>query len=39
MRILSAKCEEENVRKALELGADGFVAKPFAAGSVIERMC
>ena len=37
--MLSAKCEEENVRKALELGADGFVAKPFAVNSILERMC
>lgn len=37
--MLSAKCTEENVRKTLDLGADGFVAKPFAAGSIIERMC
>ena len=37
--MLSAKCTVDNVRKTLELGADGFVAKPFAAGSVVERMC
>ena len=37
--MLSAKCTEDNVRRTLELGADGFVAKPFAAGSIIERMC
>lgn len=37
--MLSAKCTEDDVREALELGADGFVAKPFAAGSIIERMC
>ena len=37
--MLSAKCTVDNVRKTLELGADGFVAKPFAAESVVERMC
>ncbi len=37
--MLSAKCTEDNVREALKLGADGFVAKPFAVGSIVERMC
>ena len=36
--MLSALCSEEVVRKALELGADGFVAKPFQAGSLLERI-
>ena len=37
--MLSAKCTEDNVREALKIGADGFVAKPFAVGSIVERMC
>ena len=36
--MLSALCTEENVKKALELGADGFVAKPFQASSLLERI-
>ena len=36
--MLSACCTEENVKKALELGADGFVAKPFQANSLLERI-
>lgn len=36
--ILSIQSTEETVRKALELGADGFVAKPFAPNSILERM-
>ncbi len=34
--MLSALCTEEVVKKALELGADGFVAKPFQAGRLLE---
>ena len=36
--MLSALCTEEIVRKALELGADGFVAKPFQSSSLLERI-
>lgn len=36
--MLSALCTEEIVKKALELGADGFVAKPFQASSLLERI-
>lgn len=36
--MLSAQSLEENVRKALALGASGFVAKPFAPNSILERM-
>lgn len=36
--ILSIECTEETVRKTLSLGADGFVAKPFQASSIMERM-
>ncbi len=36
--ILSIQCDEETVSEALRLGADGFVAKPFAAESIIKRM-
>ena len=36
--ILSIECTEETVRKTLSLGADGFVAKPFQASSIVERM-
>lgn len=33
--MLSAQCIEENVRRALELQADAFVAKPFQADRII----
>ena len=36
--MLSALCTEEVVKKALELGADGFVAKPFQSDSILERI-
>lgn len=36
--MLSALCTEDIVKKALELGADGFVAKPFQASSLLERI-
>lgn len=36
--MLSAMCTEEVVKKALALGADGFVAKPFQAGALTERI-
>ncbi|MBE5940361.1 MAG: response regulator [Lachnospiraceae bacterium] len=37
--ILSVESTEENVRKTLLLGANGFVAKPFQQNSILERMC
>lgn len=36
--MLSAQCKEENVRRALALQADAFVAKPFQADSIIKRI-
>lgn len=36
--MLSAMCTEEIVKKALELGADFFVAKPFQPSSLLERI-
>lgn len=36
--ILSIQCTTETVRKCLSLGADSFVAKPFAPESILERM-
>lgn len=36
--ILSAQCTEENVRRALALHADYFVAKPFQTDSIINRV-
>ena len=36
--MLSAQCTEDTVQKALLFGADGFVAKPFAANTILERM-
>ncbi len=36
--ILSIECTEETVRKTLSMGANGFVAKPFQASSIVERM-
>ncbi len=36
--MLSAQCTEATVRRALELGADSFVAKPFQAESLLERI-
>lgn len=36
--MLSALCGEAFVKDAMELGADGFVAKPFQAGSLLERI-
>ncbi|MCM1054771.1 MAG: response regulator [Bacteroides sp.] len=34
--MLSAQSAEENVRKALELGADHFIAKPFSANTLLQ---
>lgn len=36
--MLSAMCTEEIVRKSMELGADSFVAKPFQACILLERI-
>lgn len=36
--MLSAVCSEAVVKEAMDLGADGFVAKPFQAGSLLERI-
>ncbi len=36
--MLSAVCSEAVVKEAMALGADGFVAKPFQAGSLLERI-
>lgn len=36
--MLSAMCTEEIVKKALELGADAFVAKPFQSSALLERI-
>lgn len=36
--MLSAMCTEEIVRKSMELGADSFVAKPFQACALLERI-
>lgn len=36
--MLSAMRTDEIVRKAMELGADSFVAKPFQAGTLLERI-
>lgn len=36
--MLSAMCTEEIVRKAFELGADAFVAKPFSPGILLEHI-
>ena len=36
--VLSALCREEFIAKAMELGADYFMAKPFAGGVLLERM-
>lgn len=36
--MLSAMCTEEIVKKALSLGADSFVAKPFQPGTLLERI-
>lgn len=36
--MLSAMRTEEIVRKSMELGADSFVAKPFQAGALLERI-
>lgn len=36
--MLSAICGEAVVKDAMELGADGFVAKPFQASSLLERI-
>ena len=37
-RVLSAMAGEKTVRKTLELGAAGFVAKPFAAKTLLEHL-
>lgn len=36
--MLSAQCTDENVRRAVELHADAFVAKPFQMDSLIKRV-
>ena len=36
--MLSALCQESNVRQALQLGADAFVVKPFQPTCLIERI-
>ena len=36
--MLSAQSTVGNVRKSLELGAKGFVVKPFQPSSILERM-
>ena len=36
--ILSIQSTEETVKKVLSLGANGFVAKPFQANSILERI-
>ena len=36
--MLSARCQESYVRVALELGADGFIAKPFQPEGLVERI-
>lgn len=36
--MLSARCQEYYVKTALNLGADGFVAKPFHPQGLIERI-
>ncbi|MDF2537058.1 MAG: response regulator containing CheY-like receiver domain and AraC-type DNA-binding domain [Herbinix sp.] len=36
--MLSAQCMEENVRRALDLQADAFVAKPFQPDSIIKHI-
>lgn len=36
--MLSARCQEGYVRAALELGADGFIAKPFQPEGLVERL-
>lgn len=36
--MLSAVCGEAIVKESMELGADAFVAKPFQAGSLLERI-
>lgn len=36
--MLSARSQESNVKLALQLGADGFVVKPFGAQCLLERI-
>lgn len=36
--MLSARCQERYVKTALNLGADGFIAKPFQPQGLIERI-
>ncbi len=38
MIMLSAACDKEAVMKAYELGADGFVAKPFQHQKILEKI-
>lgn len=38
MIMLSAACDKEAVMKAYELGADGFVAKPFQPQKILEKI-
>ena len=36
--MLSAMADDQTVKKTLELGADGFVAKPFGVEDLIEHL-
>ena len=36
--ILSAKADPNSIRRGLELGADGYVTKPYIANSLIDRV-
>lgn len=36
--MVTAKCEEESVAKALEIGADGYVRKPFSPAELVAQV-
>ncbi len=36
--VLSAKVEPQTIREVLEAGADGYVTKPYAANSLVDRV-
>lgn len=36
--ILSAKADPNSIRRGLDLGADGYVTKPYIANSLIDRV-
>ncbi len=36
--ILSAKADPNTIRKGLDMGADGYVTKPYVANSLIDRV-